>query len=202
MEKTVFSISWTRRLIKWSSVERWCGTGSPASTWRPTRGPRSGPLWEVSPPTIWSTCFLHYLSFKNKVQNELHFSAITCILLKNKVWYTCTLFIKEDINKHIACCSTRLYLIFVKEFDRAHISYISSSARGIGDKPTDRSSYAKIHKLKKGEDICVLHVFLWIPFYKHIQICSYVFMTAILPWISMTKMHLYLGCQRRSKTPE
>lgn len=32
------------RLIKWSSVERWCGTGSPASTWRPTRGLRSGPL--------------------------------------------------------------------------------------------------------------------------------------------------------------
>lgn len=71
------------------------------------------------------------------------------LVKKNKVWYTCTLFIKVDIHKHIACCSTRLYLIFGKEFDRAHISYISSSARGIGDKPTDRSSYAKIHKLKK-----------------------------------------------------
>lgn len=82
------------------------------------------------------------------------------LVKKNKVWCTCTLFIEEDINKHIACCSTRLYLIFVKEFDRAHISYISSSARGIGDKPTDRSSCAKIHKLKKEEDICVLHVFL------------------------------------------
>lgn len=84
----------------------------------------------------------------------------------------------------------------MKEFDRAHISYISSSARGIGDKPTDRSSYAKIHKLKKERYLCITRVPLnsLLQTYSNLFICFYDGDTPLnlndknapLPWLPAT----------------